>query len=200
VKKIIFPLGIFAVAIYLLAIIVAGFFTSGYSQVWDTVSVLSAKGEPAHLVLTIIFALTYLSLLVIAIYSIIISRIKIAKVAGIFLSAGAILSIVQLFFPMDQWMGFRTAADKVHDWFTAAIALFIIASIFLFAKATKGIFQKISFWAGGFIAAFSILSGIFLLLSVSNLTGLFERLWIITFLIWIIIFSYNLSRKESLWI
>lgn len=195
-KKIIFPLGIFSVAVYIVTVIIAGFSKPGYSQIWNTVSMLVAKGETTRPVVTVSFAFTYLSLLIIAIYSFSISRTKITKLASALLSLTAISSLIQLFLPMDPWRGIRTMADKIHDWITVGIALSIIVAIFLFALKSAGFFRRISFWAGWLITIFSILAGWFLLTWNFHLLSLFERLWILTFLIWTIYFSYYLSGAD----
>lgn len=196
-KKIVFPLGIIGVVIFVLTVTIAGFFKIGYSQIWDTVSMLAARGEPTRLAVATGFGFTYLALLLIAIYSFITAKIKSAKIAGILLSLAAVFSIIQLFLPMDQWQGFRTVADKTHDWITVIIALSIIVAIYLFALVSKDFFRKASFWFSGIIALSSILSGWFLLASNDKLIGLFERLWILSFLAWIIFFSYNVSRAKN---
>ncbi|MFA5157944.1 MAG: DUF998 domain-containing protein [Patescibacteria group bacterium] len=196
-KKIIFPLVIISVATYILAVIIAGFFKEGYSQLWNTVSILTAKGESTRSAVVTVSAITYLSLLVITIYSSFVSTTKTTKVASQLLIMAAVFSLVQLFLPMDPWQGFRTNADKIHDWITVGIAVSIISSIFLFAAKTKGFFRKISFCLGGLVLLFAVLSGWFLLSWNFYYLGLFERLWILSFLAWIIFFSYHISRNDK---
>lgn len=195
-KKIIFPLGIISVATYVLTAIIAGFYKADYSQIWNTVSILAAKGEPTRPTIVASFVFTYLSLGIISVYSYIISKKKISKSASLLLLIVAVFTLVQLFLPMDSWSEVRTSADKIHDWITVGIALSIISSTFFFGLNSKGLFRRACFWASGLITFFSISAGWFLLTWRFNLLGLFERLWILSFLIWIVYFCYILSKEN----
>jgi len=191
-KKYLFPISMIGVLSYSSVIFYAPFIKPGYNQTRDIVSALMAKGEPGRPAVVLVFGLAYLSLLSIAIWAVLKSPYK---MTGIFLSIVGFFSLAQLFLPMDPWQGFRTNADKIHDWVTVLIAMSIILAIYFFIKSLKKNSAIVSTTALVLILIFALATGWEIITMNFQLLGLLEKVWIGTFLLWLVYFSYRLSYE-----
>ena len=191
-KKYLLPISLFGVLSYFSVIIYAPYIKPGYNQTRDIVSILMAKGEPERPAVVLVFALAYLSLLSIALWSVLKSRYK---MTGFFLSIVGVFSLAQLFLPMDPWQGFRTNADKIHDWITVLIAVSIILALYYFIKSSKKNSAIISTAALILILLFALATGWEIITMNFQMFGLLEKIWIGTFLLWLVYFGYQLSNE-----
>jgi len=92
-------------------------------------------------------------------------------------------------------LGFRTSADKIHDWITALIVASIILAIIYFVKSAAKFAKTISIIALTLITLFALATGWEIITMNFQLLGLLEKVLIGTFLLWLSYFNYHLSNN-----
>ncbi len=201
-KKIYTIFGFLGPIIYILAIIIGGALRNDYSQLYNTVSELSMANVPNLLLMDVMFGIYNISLLIFGIGAFLDTTIDTSKkyrAAMLMLVLTGISGIVLLFFPQDPRTAAFTATGTIHIAVAGISSLLTILAIFLtgfsFRKKIKmNNFAKYSFISGiivvisGGIAAYSVGNNLFF-------GGLLEKITILTFIVWVIVFSYVILKK-----
>jgi len=191
--------GIIGSLSYFASIIIFGLLKPGYSQIWQTVSELNARGEANAIALNICYSISAILLIFFSFYFIL-KKNFFAKISGLLMAVSfAGLIFVNWFTPMDQWHGIRTPGDIIHNSVvTSLVVAFLISQIFFIyfwfneRKYNQILLPLTLFFASLFFALISLWANI----NQSEVINISERGWILTFLIWIFILSCRISRKE----
>ena len=189
--------------IYILAVIIGGAIRNDYSQLYNTVSELSMTNAPNLFLMDIMFGIYNISLLIFGIGAFLDTEVDTSKkyrAAMLMLVLTGISGIVLLFFPQDpRGMPFTTVGTT-HIAVAGISSLLTILAIFLTGfsfrkKVDMNNFTKYSFISGiivvvsGGISAYSVGNNLFF-------GGLLEKITILTFIVWIIVFSYVILKKK----
>ncbi|MGB9979888.1 DUF998 domain-containing protein [Methanobacterium sp.] len=202
-KKIYTIFGFLGPIIYILAVIIGGAIRNDYSQLYNTVSELSMANVPNLLLMEIMFGIYNISLLIFGIGAFIDTEIDTSKkyrAAMLMLVLTAISGIVLLFFPQDPRSIPFTAVGTTHIAVAGISSLLTILAIFLTGftfrkKNDMNNFTKYSFISGiivvisGGLSAYSVGNNLFF-------GGLLEKITILTFIVWVMVFSYTILKKK----
>ena len=202
-KKIYTIFGFLGPIIYILTIITGGALRNDYSQLYNTVSELSMANAPNLVLMDIMFGIYNISLLLFGIGAFIDNKVdtsKKYKAAMLMLVLTGISGIVLLFFPQDPRNIPFTTTGTTHIAVAGISSLLTILTIFLTGfsfrkKANMNNFANYSFISGiivvisGGISAYSVGNNLFF-------GGLLEKITILTFIVWVIVFSYILLKKN----
>ena len=188
--------------IYILAVIIGGAIRNDYSQLYNTISELSMTGAPNLFLMDIMFGIYNISLLIFGIGAFLDTKVDTSKkyrAAMLMLVLTGISGIVLLFFPQDpRGMPFTTVGTT-HIAVAGISSLLTILAIFLTGfsfrkKVDMNNFAKYSFISGiivvvsGGISAYSVGNNL-------SFGGLLEKITILTFIVWVIVFSYVILKK-----
>ncbi len=196
--------GIIGPIVYILAVFIGGALRNDYSHITNTISELTLANAPNKLLLDILFSIYNISLLIFGFGAYLDSSIddsKKYKVASIFLALIGLLGLSMYFFPQDPRGAASTLGGTLHIVLAGIISPLTIISIFLMGLSFRKyselkLFVTYSYISGtivlvsGGIAAVSIANN-------SNYGGLFERITIFTFMVWVIILSYLIIGRKS---
>lgn len=189
--------------IYILAVIIGGAIRNDYSQLYNTVSELSMTNAPNLFLMDIMFGIYNISLLIFGIGAFLDTEVDTSKkyrAAMLMLVLTGISGILLLFFPQDpRGMPFTTVGTT-HIAVAGISSLLTILAIFLTGfsfrkKVDMNNFTKYSFISGilvvvsGGISAYSVGNNLFF-------GGLLEKITILTFIVWVIVFSYVILKKK----
>lgn len=202
-KKIYTIFGFLGPIIYILAVIIGGAIRNDYSQLYNTVSELSMTNAPNLLLMDIMFGIYNISLLIFGIGAFLDTEVDTSKkyrAAMLMLVLTGISGIVLLFFPQDPRGIPFTTVGTTHIAVAGISSLLTILAIFLTGfsfrkKVDMNNFTKYSFISGiivvisGGISAYSVGNNLFF-------GGLLEKITILTFIVWVIVFSYVILKKK----
>ncbi len=189
--------------IYILAVIIGGMLRSDYSFLYNTISELAVTNAPNLILISILFGIYNFSILVFGIGAFMdneIAKSKKYKSATCMLAIIGFLGLLLLFFPQDPRNVAVTFQGTMHIAIAGISSLLTLISVLLIG---------INFWKVKEMKSFSIysfLSFVIILLSggaaainVANNSaygGLFERITIFAFMLWVIVFSYLILKKK----
>lgn len=192
-------IGLVGIAVYALTMFIGGIIRPEFTFFSGTISWIFAKGLPHSQAITLFLTLANILIIIMAIGGYLSSKSKMIKTAMAFLVASSLVATVLFnFFPMDPWIGVRTAADILHDSIFAAVVFLIWGSMLTMyiGARTNAKWRKL---ANYFLVCFVLL----VVLSLSAgyfwnhqyfLTGLFETLFLIVFLQWLGVVAYRLEK------
>lgn len=187
-------IGISAVVIYALTIIVGGILRPNFTPFFDPASRIFARGLPYSWLVVLFLVISNLLIIYLAFGIVKTASNKTIRSSAIFLILASIIGcILFVFFPMDPWQGFRTAADVAHNNIvTFMVALVFVSMVLLYLGSRKNEgWQKLS----NYLLATTV---IYFLASAAagiclryfwSFTGTFESIWVIIFLQWIAVIS-----------
>ena len=201
-KKIYTIFGFLGPIIYILAVIVGGAIRNDYSQLYNTISELSMANVPNLLMMEIMFGIYNISLLIFGIGAFLDTEVDSSKkyrAAMLMLVLTAISGIILLFFPQDPRTAAFTTTGTVHIAVAGISSLLTILAIFIIGfsfrkKPGMNNFAKYSFISGiivvvsGGLSAYSVANNL-------SFGGLLEKITILTFIAWVIVFSYTILKK-----
>ncbi len=202
-KKIYPIFGIIGPIIYILAVIVGGLLRSDYNFLYNTISELTLANAPNLLLLSVLFGIYNFFLLIFGIGALMdneLNKSKKYKVATLMLATIGILGLLLLFFPQDPRNSTATIQGTIHIILAGITSLLTLISVLIIGLNFKNnnmknfaLYSFISFiiiLISGGIAAISVGSN-------SPFGGLFERITIFVFMIWVIIFSYYIIKIQK---
>lgn len=192
-------IGFVGIAIYALTIIIGGIVRPEFTFFSGTISWIFAKGLPHSQTIALFLTLANILIMIMAIGGYISSKNKMIKVAmAILIVLSLVTTVLFNFFPMDPWVGVRTAADILHDSIFAIVVFLIWGSMLMMyiGARTDTKWRKL---ANYFLVCFILLVVLSLLAGyfwehLYSLTGLFETLFLIVFLQWLGVVAYRLER------
>ena len=197
--------GIIGPIVYILAVFIGGALRNDYSQITNTISELTLTNAPNKLLLDVLFSFYNISLLIFGCGAYLDSGIdnsKKYKVASIFLALIGLLGLSMYFFPQDPRGAASTMAGTIHIILAGIISPLTIISIFLIGLSLRKYSDLKLFEIYSYISGLIVLvSGGIAAVSIANNSiygGLFERITIFTFMIWVILLSYLILRKKDL--
>lgn len=201
-KKIYTIFGFLGPIIYILAVIMGGAIRNDYSQLYNTISELSMANAPNLILMNIMFGIYNISLLLFSIGAFLdtdVNTSKKYKTAMLMLAITSILGLVLIFFPQDP-RGVFTATGTTHIAVAGLSSLLTILTLFIVGFSFRKNRTMNTF------ANYSLISGIIVVISGglaaysvgSNLAfgGLLEKITIITFIVWVMVFSYVILKKN----
>jgi hypothetical protein len=202
-KKIYTIFGFLGPIIYILAVIIGGVLRNDYSQLYNTVSELTTSNTPNLVLMSIMFGIYNVSILLFGIGAFLDATVDTSKkyrAAMLMLVLTGLAGIVLIFFPQDPRNAAFTITGTVHIAVAGITSLITILTIFLagfsFRKKTgMNNFAKYSFISGiivvisGGLAAYSVGNNLFF-------GGLLEKITILTFIVWVMVFSYVILKKN----
>jgi len=203
-KKFLYYVGMVSVISYLLGDIIGGIITPSYSYVANAISELSQAGAENRILISSFFFFSAIMGILFAIG--IIShhpykQMKLIYIGGIFLIIMGISSaLTGTIFPMDPIGGVITFAGTMHLVLVAigAVLLFpalLMSGIGFYRKKNWKLFRLYTFisvlmtFISGILSAIVIANGI-------ELMGLFERVTVYTYLLWIFVLALKFIRAE----
>ena len=201
-KKIYPIFGFLGPIIYILAIILGGALRSDYSQLYNTVSELSITNAPNLVLMDFMFGIYNISLVIFAIGAFRDNKVDISKkykAAMLMLVLTGLSGIVLLFFSQDIRGSPATLEGTIHIAVAGISSLLTILAIFLSGfnfrkKVDMNNFGNYSLISGiiviifGGLAAFSVANNLYF-------GGLLEKITILTFIVWVMVFSYVILKK-----
>lgn len=199
--KKIYPLvGIIGPIIYILAVFIGGALRHDYSPLYNAISELSMANAPNKLLMDILFGLYNIFILILGAGAFLDPDYKSKKFnsAALMLVVIGILGLMVLVFTQDPRGSPATLYGTLHIALSGVTALLTIISVILVGlsfKEYKG--QKNFTWYSYATAILIFLSGGAGAASIANnspIGGLFERITIFLFMVWVIVFSYILFR------
>jgi hypothetical membrane protein len=201
--KRIYPLlGIIGPIVYILAVFIGSALRHDYSALYNAISELSMANVPNKLLMDILFGIYNLSIVIFGLGAYMDSKIDSKKynAAAIMLVIIGILGLLVLVFTQDPRGVPATIYGTLHILLSGITAALTIISIILVGLSFKEypnmkVFSRYSyatsiliFLSGGAGAASLANNGFY--------GGLFERITIFLFMIWVIIFSYILLNDK----
>jgi hypothetical membrane protein len=203
--KKIYPLfGIIGPVVYILAVFIGGAIRHDYSALYNSVSELSMVNAPNRLLMDVLFGIYNISLYIFGLGAYLDSSVDDSrkyKAATIMLTIIGILGVMVLIFTQDPRGAPATLNGTLHIILSGITAALTIISILLvglsFNKYAK---MKLFSWYSYIISLLIFVSGGVGAASLSNNSsygGLFERITIFLFMIWLIIFSYVLLKRSK---
>jgi len=195
--------GILGPIVYILAVIIGGALRNDYSQTFNTISELTLANAPNKLLMDVMFSFYNISLLIFGVGAYLDSSIddsKKYKIATIFLALIGLFGLLMYFFPQDPRGTAFTMTGTIHIILASIISPLTILSIFLVGLSLRKysgmkIFSIYSYLSGVIV----LISGGIAAVSVANNSlygGLFEKITIITFMIWVIILSIIILKGK----
>lgn len=196
-------LGVLAPIAYALAVIIGGATTPGYSHVANAISELFSAGRHPHIIVLLLFATYNLGLLAFGAWAFLDRKAgygKLFRAAMALLAVIGLLGAATLFFPQDERGTTATFAGTMHIVLSAISSLLTMVAMLLagldyFRNKDKKLFAYYSFASlaivliSGGISAASVASN-------SPYLGLFERVTIGAFLLWVLLLSACMARPE----
>ncbi len=196
--------GIIGPIVYIFAVFIGVALRNDYSQITNTISELTLANAPNKLLLDVLFSFYNISLLIFGFGAYLDSNIddsKKYKVASIFLALIGLLGLSMYFFPQDPRGAASTVGGTLHIILAGIISPLTIISIFLMGLSFRKYSELKLFVTYSYLSGVIVLvSGGIAAVSIANNSiygGLFERVTIFTFMIWVIILSYLILGKKS---
>ena len=202
-KKLYTIFGFLGPILYILAIIIGGALRSDYSQMYNTISELITFNAPNLFLMAVMFGIYNISLSLFGVGAFFDNSVDTSKkyhFAMFMLVLTGILGIALLFFPQDLRGAAITSTGTLHITLAGFSSLFSILTIFLTGFSFKnkvGLknFTNYTFLSGiivvvsGGLAAFSVGNNLFF-------GGLMEKITILIFILWVMVLSYVLLKKN----
>ena len=195
--------GIAAPVIYVITVIVGAALRHDYSHIVNAVSELLSNGAPNKAILDIIFNIYNALLLAFAIggYSVLKNAPRLCRIAmGIFIGI-QILSFSWGFFPMDPLGAQATFAGTMHNILGGLVAFATILMPLLMGLGLRRVDGFQNYVAYSFISSAIIfvsgLTGVILAGQDIHLFGLFERITIGSYELWIFVTALRLLKTQT---
>jgi len=192
-------IGFVGIAVYVLTIIIGGIIRPEFTFFSGTISWIFGKGLPHSQTIALFLSLANILIMIMAIGGYLSIKNKMIKTAMALLIASSLVATILFnFFPMDPWIGVRTAADILHDSIFAVVVFLIWGSMFMTYLGSRAS-KKWGSLSNYFLVCFVLL----VVLSLSagyfwqylySLTGLFETMFLIVFLQWLGVVAYRLEK------
>jgi hypothetical membrane protein len=200
VLKKVYPLfGIMAALFYISAVLIGGSLRKDYSHVSNMISELTVANAPYKTLMDIIFTLYNLCIAIFGFstyHYLLPPRSKKMKTASIMLGSMGILGLLMFLFPQDSRDALVTVGGIIHIVLAGIMSLLTILIIFLAGLSFENESELKS------LKIYTIFSGLVVVLtggltaaltaSGSAYMGVFERLTIGTFILWVMIFALKL--------
>lgn len=200
--KKIYPLfGIIGPVVYILAVFIGGALRHDYSALYNSISELSMTNAPNKLLLDLLFGIYNLFIIIFGIGAYLDTKINSKKynAATIMLVVIGILGLMVLVFTQDPRGVPGTLNGTLHIVLSGITAALTIISVILVGLSFRSYVNlKIFSWYSYITAVLIFLSGGAGAASIANnspIGGLFERITIFLFMIWVIALSYILLKK-----
>jgi len=203
-KKLYPVFGIISPLIYIGAVLIGGFLRSDYSHVYNAISELIMTDAPNKLLLDLMFTFYNLGLAILGFgmfYYLESPRTNRMKSASLMLGVIGVLGLVMFFFSQDPRGGAVTLEGIIHIVLAGIMSLLTIIAVFV-AGFSFGGEPKLKG-----LKSYSLLSGVIIVVSGgltaaftangSSYMGVFERLVIGTFIIWVLVLSLKLYALET---
>jgi hypothetical protein len=202
-RKIPIYCGIAAPVLYVITAIVGAALRSDYSHIVNAISELISNGAPNKAILDVVFNIYNALLLVFAIgaFSVLKNSPRFCRVAMGLLIGIQILSFSWGFFPMDPLGAEATFAGTMHNVLGGIVALATIIMPLLMGLGLQKMdgfqgYAKYSFISSAIIFV-SGLTGVILAGQGVHLFGLFERVTIGTYELWIFVTALMLLKTKK---
>lgn len=202
-KKIYPLLGIVGPLIYIIAVIMGSVVRGDYNPIYNSISELLIPGSPNLMVLNILFGIYNISLFLFGFGLFRDSGLtskKSLKVSALMITLIGILGLLFIFFPQDPRGTPATLTGNIHLALAGITSPLTVLAVFLagfsFRKERK---IKPFVWYSYLSVLLILVSGGLTATSIANNSpygGLFERITIFTFLVWIIVFSYIIWARK----
>ncbi|MGF7118759.1 DUF998 domain-containing protein [Methanobacterium oryzae] len=198
-----YPLfGIIGPVIYIFAVIFGGMIRGDYNFLYNTISELTLANAPNLLLMSILFGIYNLSLLIFGTGAFRDNEIdtnKKYKTATLMLAIIGILGLLLLFFPQDPRNAAITFQGTMHIAIAGIASFLTLISVLLMGLNFRKVKEMKNFAIYSFISfAVILISGGMAAISVGSNSaygGLFERITIFAFMLWVIVFSYLIIKK-----
>jgi hypothetical membrane protein len=194
--------GIIGPLIYILAVIIGGAIRNDYSFLYNAISELTMANAPNKLLLDILFGIYNISLLIFGLGAFFDRNINIKKfnIASIMLVTIGILGLMVLIFTQDPRGAPATLNGTLHILLSGITAALTIISVLLVGISFKNNSNMKLFSRYCFVSSFLIFisggSGAASLANNNSYGGLFERITIFLFMIWVITLSYIILKNK----
>jgi hypothetical membrane protein len=202
-RKTLIYCGVAAPVLYIITAIVGAALRSDYSHTVNAISELISNGAPNKAILDVVFNIYNALLLAFAIgaYSALKNSPRICRVAMGLLIGVQVLSFSWGFFPMDPMGAEATFAGTMHNILGGVVALATIIMPLLMGLGLQRVdgfqnYARYSFISSAIIFV-SGLTGVILASQGVQLFGLFERITIGTYELWIFITALKLLRTDA---
>jgi hypothetical protein len=199
-RKILIYCGIAAPVLYVITAIVGAALRTDYSHIVNAISELISNGAPNKAILDVVFNIYNILLLAFAVgaFSALKNSPHICRVAMGLLIGIQILSFSWGFFPMDPLGAEATFAGTMHNVLGGIVALATIIMPLLMGLGMRRMdgfqgYAKYSFISSAIIFV-SGLTGVILAGQGVHLFGLFERITIGTYEVWIFVTALTLLK------
>jgi hypothetical membrane protein len=200
-KKIYPIFGIIGPVVYILAVFIGGALRHDYSALYNSISELSMANAPNKLLLDVLFGIYNLFIIIFGIGAYLDTKINSKKynAATIMLAVIGILGLMVLVFTQDPRGAPGTLNGMLNIILSGITAAMTIISIILIGLSSRSyINMKIFSWYSYITAIFIFISGGAGAASIANnspIGGLFERITIFLFMVWVIVLSYILLKN-----
>lgn len=196
--------GIIGPIVYILAVIVGGSIRNDYSFLYNTISELTLANAPNLMLMSALFAIYNISIFIFGLGAFLdknIDKSKKFKVANLLIALVGLLGVLLLFFPQDPRTAVVTFTGTMHIALAGITSLFTLVSVILIGIN----FRKVKEWK--LFSTYSIISFIVILVSGgmaalsvainSGYGGLFERITIFAFMVWVMVYSYLILKTHQ---
>lgn len=202
-RKTLIYCGVVAPVLYIITAIVGAALRSDYSHTVNAISELISNGAPNKAILDVVFNIYNVLLLAFAIgaYSALKKSPRICRVAMGLLIGIQVLSFSWGFFPMDPMGAEATFAGTMHNILGGVVALATIIMPLLMGLGLQRADGFQSYARYSFISSAIIfvsgLTGVILASQGVQLFGLFERITIGTYEVWIFVTAIMFLRTDA---
>ena len=202
-RKTLLYCGVVAPILYVITAIVGAALRNDYSHIVNAISELLSNGAPNKAVLDVVFNIYNALLLAFAVggYIAVKNAARVCRIAmGIFIGI-QVLSFSWGFFPMDPLGAETTFAGTMHNVLGGIVAFATILMPLLMGLGFRKLNGSNSYSTYAFISSFIIfvsgLTGVILSAQGFLVFGLFERITIGTYEVWILVTALKLLKTEA---
>jgi len=201
-KKIYTIFGIIGPLVYILAVFIGGALRHDYSALYNSISELTMTNAPNKILLDVLFGIYNIFLVIFGLGAFFDNKINSRKynTATIMLMVIGILGLAVLFFTQDPRGASATLYGTLHIVLSGITAALTIISIIMVGLSfRKYANMKLFTWYSYTTSVLIFIAGGVGAASIANnsaIGGLFERITIFLFMIWVIIFSYILLKNK----
>jgi len=203
VQQFLLRCGVAAPVIYLLTVLLGGAITPGYSHARQVIGALTAPGTPHRQLLELCFLAYNVATLLFAfglLWRLRACRRRNLTVGALLLAGVAICGIFMFFAPTDAPEGPATLQGQLSIALDAARSLLIFLSILVMGLGFRGVPGVSFLW--GYSVVSAVLTGMAGLMAVagsavrSPLLGVYDRVAMGAFLLWMLVLALVLARVE----
>lgn len=196
--------GLIASLVYTSTVILGGLLWPSYSQIKQPISELTMSGSPNLTLMITLFTLYNILLISFSLTIFKQHQNKLIRISAILLFLVGLSGIMMNIFPQDPINSDLTFRGLLHFVFARAAAIGTILAIFIGGvgfetmNADKN-FKMISILLGSLVILFGGMTPV-AIAEFSSKFGVFERITIFSFILWLAIFSYkmfNVGTKET---